>query len=317
MTSIDILEDHINSLSPDLLRTLLVDHSTGKNIIWATNDYSTRGAGYNFDDPITPDLITALNGYVIQPRVIKTKEEQKNRVRGMAEVFTPSWICNAQNNIIDAQFFGSNDVFNTENPDHKWTPNTDKITFPEGKSWQDYVLQTRLEITCGEAPYLCSRYDTTTGEPIEIIARIGILDRKLRVISENTDDYSDWIIWVGKAYQNVYGFEYQGDSLLIARENLLITFVDYFQQKFHKDPEVDLMLAIAKIISWNVWQMDGLKGVVPNTCHETETASLFGDSTKTECPGCKNNDIRAHNGVYSLIFDWEKSEKIRYLDLLK
>ena len=45
----------------------------------------------------------------------------------------------------------------------------------------------RLEISCGEAPYLVSRYDTVMGETIPISQRIGLLDRKLRVVSENTD----------------------------------------------------------------------------------------------------------------------------------
>jgi hypothetical protein len=32
----------------------------------------------------------------------------------MAEVFTPSWICNAQNNLIDNTWFGRDNVFNKE-----------------------------------------------------------------------------------------------------------------------------------------------------------------------------------------------------------
>ena len=50
------------------------------------------------------------------------------------------------------------------------------------------MLSKRLEITCGEAPYIASRYDTVSGEPIEIKRRIGILDRKLRVVTENAED---------------------------------------------------------------------------------------------------------------------------------
>ena len=45
-----------------------------------------------------------------------------------------------------------------------------------------------MEITCGEAPYLVSRYDVVKGEIIPVEDRIGILDRKLRVINENIDD---------------------------------------------------------------------------------------------------------------------------------
>lgn len=34
---------------------------------------------------------------------------------------------------------------------------------------------------------MVSRYDTVTGETISISQRIGLLDRKLRVVSENTE----------------------------------------------------------------------------------------------------------------------------------
>jgi hypothetical protein len=85
----------------------------------------------------------------------------------MAEVFTPLWICNAQINLIDDAWFGRKNVFNTEilNKEglHSWKTNPKKITFPDDKTWKQYVRDTRLEITCGEAPYITSRYDTTTG----------------------------------------------------------------------------------------------------------------------------------------------------------
>jgi hypothetical protein len=187
----------------------------------------------------------------------------------MAEVFTPSWVCNAQNNLVDEAWFGRKDVFNTENSEnHTWKPYPKHISFPEGKTWRDYVRATRMEMTCGEAPYLVSRYDTTTGEMIPLEQRIGLLDRKLRVVSENTETSGDWLDWAQIAYQNTYGFEWQGDNLLLAREALLWTFIENYQAKFHKQPMLKSIKYIAYIISWNIWQMDGLKGVVPGSCHE-------------------------------------------------
>lgn len=38
-----------------------------------------------------------------------------------------------------------------------------KNCFSEDKDWRKYVDARRLEISCGEAPYLVSRYDTVTG----------------------------------------------------------------------------------------------------------------------------------------------------------
>lgn len=325
--NIDILENEIFQISPDLLTLLLRDHTTKGSIFWATDDYSYRGKGYQYYDQITIESITGENGNVIIPRAVKSKKQQQQRSREMAEVFTPSWICNKQNNLVDNAWFGREGVFNTEvdNPDgtHSWKVNTDKITFPKGKTWKDYIKENRLEITCGEAPYLVSRYDAVTGEPISIESRIGLLDRKLRVVSENTETTCEWLKASQSAYMSIYGFEWQGDNLVLAREALLYTFIDYYRAKFGKYPQLKSLLYIAYIISWNIWQMDGLKGVIPNSCEERRTVvyDLFGETeTISNCEGCKSGDIKKHNGMYALIKDWsaaKQKQKIRFIDLIK
>ncbi len=188
INSIDVKENHIYKLNKDLLATLLMDRTSGKNIIWATDNYSDRGYGYRNTDYITVESITGFHGNVIKPRSEKSKKEQSDRIRKKAEVFTPSWICNKQNNLVDNAWFGTDFVFNEE-IDRTWKATTEPIIFPTqtGKSWQDYINDVRLEITCGEAPYLVSRYDTVSGEMIDLSQRIGLLDRKLRVVSENVD----------------------------------------------------------------------------------------------------------------------------------
>ena len=96
----------------------------------------------------------------------------------------------------------------------------------------------RLEITCGEAPYLVSRYDTTTGGLIvPPINRIGFLDRKLRVVNENTITEEEWLKWAERAIQSYYGYEYQGDNLLIARINVLLSFYEYFIERWKHELE--------------------------------------------------------------------------------
>ena len=108
-----------------------------------------------------------------------------------------------------------------------------------------------------------SRYDAATGELLEIRQRIGILDRKLRVVNENTVNETEWFKWVLRAYQSVYGYEFQGDSLLIARINLLITFVDYMQDRWGRVPTDAELRKIVNVIVWNLWQMDGISGTIP------------------------------------------------------
>ena len=106
------------------------------------------------------------------------------------------------------------------------------------------------------------------------------------------------------AYQNTLGNEWAGDSLLLARENLLYTFIEYFVDRFGHQPTTEWMKIIADIISWNIMQMDGLKLVVPCTCHDVVTTNLLGEKEVHPCPGCKAKDARKHNGIPVLVKSW-------------
>ncbi|WP_288770906.1 restriction endonuclease subunit M [uncultured Sneathia sp.] len=291
--------------SKKVLETLLIDRTTNRNIIWGTDDYENLGKEYNSHFPILFHLITGENGNIIQPRILKTKENQGNRTKEKAEVFTPSWICNAQNNLFDKAWFERDKVFNIEK-EKTWEATTEQIEFPKGKTWKTYVDENRLEITCGEAPYLVSRYDTVTGESIELDSRIGMLDRKMRIVNENTETEKDWLKWAERAFQSIYGFEFQGDSLLIARENLLASYCDYYEARFKREPEEKELLKIAKIISWNLWQMDGLTYTIPyrEPTEPNEQMTLF-DFMKKE----KN--------TFCIIKDWRARKNIIFQDLLK
>lgn len=270
---VDTSETWLWEAYPDAFRKLLIDHSTKKNIIWATDSYEEFGEGYRFADEITPEKIIREHGQLIRPRALKDRDEQIRRVKDKAEVFTPSWICNAQNNLIDEAWFDRTNVFNEEvtleDGTHSWIPVEDKIEFPDekGKTWKDYVRDMRLEITCGEAPYLVSRYDAVSGEPIsDLKMRVGLLDRKLRVVGENTETSGDWIDWAKTALECTYGYEWQGDNLLLAREALMLTVLDYYRAKFGKEMPTQSIPGLAYIISWNIFQMDGLKYVIPCSC---------------------------------------------------
>lgn len=242
----------------EYLNILLKDNTTKKNIVWATNDYENISAS---------DEIQLSQINLIRSRYEKVREQQKNRTRDRAEIFTPTWICNEQNNLIDENF--------------------------DRKNWQEYILKKILEITCGEAPYLVSRYDAVSGEKIPVKNRIGMLDRKLKVVSEQTENIEDWLYWAKKSVQNIYGYELQGDNLFIARKNIFLTVQEFFEEKFKFSPPQNFLKEIAKIISWNVWQMDGLKNTAPFSKQPAKQENLF-DTVFEEMP-CK-------------IMDWEKNE---------
>lgn len=332
---VDIKENIILGLSKEILEILLIDRTTDKNIIWATDNYRKNGKGYGAKDRITIERITGYNGNIIKPRTKKSKAEQNHRTKDKAEVFTPSWVCNNMNNLVDDCRLYKN-AFNKESNDRTWKPNKEKIKFNKSYSWKDYVKENVLEITCGEAPYLVSRYDTVTGDILDIKDRIGLLDRKLRVINENVNakDKDEWIKWVIEAYKHTYGYEWQGDSLLIARENLLYTYKDYYEDRFKEKAANEDLKEIAEIISWNLWQMDGLKGVIPYSCKkekEEKEITIFDfmdgvDYKKPEkkkmvnCKGCESKEIfegmKKHNGTYCKIMDWDENIKVRFVDLV-
>lgn len=301
---VDIIEEDILKLGKPVIESLLKDRTTRKNIIWATDDYLSLGIDYDAKSEITIPLITGIHSKVIQPRTTKAKEHQTNRTREKAEVFTPSWICNEQNNLIDEQWFGRKNVFNISSY-NSWKSQKENILFSdEKKTWQAYVDARRMEISCGEAPYLVSRYDTVSGDTISLNNRIGLLDRKLRVVNENTGNEKEWWKWTKRAFQSVYGYEYQGDNLLLARENLLYTFIDNMIYKLNRVPSENELKEIAKIISWNIWQMDGISYTVPfgkieERYHQMTLFDLFKD-TEQELPKqhlCKITDWRSNISI--------------------
>jgi len=315
---VDIKENNILQFDCELLQLLLKDNSSKKNIIWATDNYKSRGYGFDEKDYITIEKITGSYGQLIKPRSKKTQEEQNKRIRDKAEVFTPLWICNKQNNIIDKEWFGIENVFNKETK-NGWRTIKKKVLFPDGKSWKDYLSILRMEVSCGEAPYLVTRYDPVSGEVIEVNDRIGLLDRKFRILNENVNDYNEWLEWAKIAVKSVYGFDWQGDNVLLSRENILYTFSDNYKYKFNKRPTPELIKEIAIIVSWNIWQMDGINFIIPFSCKNDKHIefTLFGnEEVGTECIGCKKNKVNNHNGIYSKIMNWKTNRQNKFINIV-
>lgn len=290
-----------------VLKALLQDKTTKMNIIWATDNYASLGYGYTESDQMQPSLFSGFRAGIIQPRLHRSREDQSARTRQKAEVFTPIWICNRMNNTCDEEWFERKDVFNIETGTER-TAVAAPVEFSGNKKWTDYIDSRRLEITCGEAPFLVSRYDASTGEVIPIIDRVGILDRKLRIVNESTQTEEEWLKWTTRAFQSVYGYEYQGDSLLIARANLLNTFTEYLEDRWHREATKKELLQIANIIAWNLWQMNGLTDTIPGgpPVKESGQINLF-DIIEPKKPPKQNKECR--------IFDWRADRSLLYSDM--
>ena len=284
------MEQLIDFHAPEVqavLDTLLKDKSTGKNIIWATDPpeelQTVMYESVTDRSQITTQQLGLTHYEVVLPRMMKQTDTQQQRTRKKGEVFSPAWVCNKMNNALDADWFRglgaeeSAGQFTVELP-QGWQTVETPVQFPAcgGKTpaWVQYVQSRRLEVTCGEAPFLASRYDAATGEMIPVARRIGILDRKLRVVSENAATEDEWRKYATHAVQSTYGYEYQGDNLLLARVNLLLTYAEHLQARWQRKPTEEELQAIAKIISWNLWQMDGLHLSVPGGKPQPEAEQL-------------------------------------------
>jgi hypothetical protein len=299
--NIDIREDYLLK-NDHLLDILLQDKTTGNNILWATDSYDSNGYLFAPTANITTNLITGTLGSLIQPRALKSKTEQLYRTRDKAEVFTPLSIVEQMNDACDGKKVSKN-------------------------NWQEYVGLLKLELTCGEAPFVVSRYDPVSDnqELLPLHKRVGFLDKKLSVVSKYCNTQEEWIKWAKIAFQSSYGYEWQGDSLLIARENLLYTFIDYFQAQFKETPSSQLQKEIAEIIVWNIFQMDGLKYVIPMSC-KSETVTIIGAETlfgkeddrieDKPCAGCENKKAKNHNGTYAKTMNWKEDKIIRFVDIV-
>ena len=276
--TIDISEESLSKESADLLKILLKDRTIKKSIVWATHSYELLGKGFAPSDRIAPSRVTGAYANLIQPRSEKSKYEQKDRTKIRAEVFTPTWLVKKQNGYVEAEL--------------------------EALDLEDYIQLRWLEITCGEAPYMVTRYDTVTGEEIPLSERVGFVDRKLQRISREVSDEATFYELVKKAYRASYGYEYQGDSLLLARENLLATFEDYYLNKTENQPTLEQKKEIATIISYNVFQMDGLKKTSPYSAkqRQSQQLSLFADELEAQ----EVEESKTH------IKDWKKNRMIGF-----
>lgn len=321
-TKIDISENTLRNRGR-VLDILLIDRTRHKpsrpfNIIWATDSYMKHGKDYAPTKQIKREQITGANGKLIQPRAAKSKEEQKYRTKDKAEVFTPLKIVKEMNMAID------------------WASKN----WPVGQdNWVDYISERRLEITCGEAPFIAGRYNPTanTGVIITPKNRVGFFDRKLQVVNEFTSSKKEWLEFAEVALKATYGYEWQGDNLLIARENILLTIDDFYKDfctsklglKSKQSLTDEQLEHFAEIISWNIWQMDGLKYVIPLSCRQTiqkpdevskdQLALIPAEKPKKiriECEGCRLSSPLSHSGRYSKVMDWETGKTIQFVKLM-
>ena len=183
------------------------------------------------DDKLQVDVKNTI------PRYMKSLADQKDRTKAKDEVFTPVSIVKKMNDAFDFNYI---------------------------VDYKDYIDRKVMEATCGEAPFLTTRYDASNGEYIPHNKRVGLLDRKLQHIPNDVDKV-EWIKLAIKALQSTYGYEWQEDSIFLARKNLLLDVIEYYIDKFNEYPNQDIIEKWATIISYNIFRMDGVTLCIPET----------------------------------------------------
>lgn len=288
---INISDDMIELNRAGLLKKLLEDKTTKGQILWGTDAYRERGPAFEREREIDTSLLLYENAGLLKTRARKAFEQQSERTRQHGEVFTPRWICDVMIDHLDKEWFGVKEIDFLSSMD---------VLFVK-KKWKKYVDSKRLEITCGEGPFLVQRYDVSTGDIIPVPERKGILDRKLQVVSRYAETEEEWKIWAKRAYEATYGYEFQGDNLLISRVNFMMTYREFYQKRWQKEPELSEWEKIENIITWNLWQMDGLTGEIPYARMDPLGPDLF----QLADPAFKEEDIHPACRIY----DWRNEKK--------
>ena len=119
--------------------------------------------------------------------------------------------------------------------------------------------------------------------------------------------------WVIRAFQSTYGYEFQGDNVLIARVNLLMTFEEYLYARWKRKPSVAEYREIVKIIAWNIWQMDGLSGTIPYCKAEEE----FHQFNLFEWIATEEYQEKVNEQPHCRIYDWRRGNSLEYANVNK
>lgn len=108
-----------------------------------------------------------------------------------------------------------------------------------------------------------------------------------------------------RAFEACYGYDYQGDNVLIARINLLLTFIEYHFERWQKPPGKKTVRTIAHKIAWNIWQADGLTDLTPAGKPQEEPLQFSFFETVNEA----EEEKTGRRPVPCIVYDWRKKSR--------
>jgi len=329
------------SVSDEILSILLKDYTTGKNILWGTDNYTGLGAGFCADDSIDKKDVGGYNSNFIHPVIAKEGEARTEDIISFVKNIISLVPDNEEEEpikeIIDGNLVYTSDTIVDENEENAEKP--EKINFfyqsssiekaekflpyetayfavkPDNPINYNLISKQFFVKNCGEGQYFVTRYDNTTGKTISISERGGIVDKKLSSLGNDLAE-DEWQNWAKDAYRSVYGYEFCGTKLLIARANLLLTYEEYYEDVFGLPITEKDLKEVANIIIRNIIQADGKKGVIPYSCGENKAVQLsfFDMDNQGICEGCLSGNNLLHRGIFASYYDWDKDKNIRLVD---
>lgn len=258
-----------------LLSELSFDHTTGSNITWGTQpNYIQRVAAHEF--------IKYQDLKKIQPGHLRGfKQNMPIHTRRFIESGIPQQLL---------------DPLYTTNDSRQSV--TDEVSFVR-KKW--------FEPNCGEAMVFTTTYSPVSGRQLPIEDRTGLLDAKLRVVSQTCHNQDLWLLFARYAVGSCYGFSLQGDVLFLARVNILNSVLDAFKKKFNRAPDFSDVEYFAHIISWNFFQLDGSNLSVPH--HSIQHgAPLYTPIAEEADP---------NSPVSPIVYDWEHMTTLKLKTLME
>ena len=136
--------------------------------------------------------------------------------------------------------------------------------------------------------------------------------------------------WALAALKSTYGYEYQGDNLLIARINVLETITEHLSDRWGEGLSQEEMDEIAWVVSWNFWQMDGLTCSPPTNAEDAIVQSILPGFEAPEPEPVQMSLFDAFEGFVEeppadkepqqtiplcIIYDWENDEPFEFAAL--
>ena len=156
------------------------------------------------------------------------KQTDTQQQRTWKKVALPAWVCNKMNNALDADWFCGLGAEETAGQLTVELPKAGRcgnagvflVCGAELPGMGSMRRAAAWSVTCGEV---------SSGVPVRcrhrrddpVAWRIGILTARCGVVSENAATEDEWRKHATHAVQSTYGYEYQGDNLLLARVNPL------------------------------------------------------------------------------------------------